>query len=70
MVIEDDRPAVNGPSDHDQPTEEVHPLMSHPLASHLVTAGENWIRRESLGADAAEEMAESGGSRRECLVEA
>jgi hypothetical protein len=37
---------------------EVHPLLSHPQTSSLLTAVEQWIRRESLGGDAALEIAE------------
>ena len=39
------------------PTEEGHPLVGHPLASDLFSALELWIKRESLGEDAAEELA-------------
>jgi hypothetical protein len=37
---------------------EKHPLLAHPLTSSLLTAVERWIRRESLGGDAARELAE------------
>ena len=37
---------------------EKHPLLAHPLASSLLTAVERWTRRESLGGDAARELAE------------
>jgi hypothetical protein len=37
---------------------EKHPLLAHPLASSLLTAVEQWVRRESLGGDAAREFAE------------
>src|SRR3977135_1775728 len=36
----------------------MHPLLAHRLASSLLTAVERWIRRESLGGDAAPELAE------------
>ncbi len=38
--------------------DERHPLRAHPLASSLLSAIEQWIRRESLGGDAAQEFAE------------
>jgi len=57
-ILEDDR----GPSEADTmvatPGEETHSLLAHPLASSLFTAMERWIRCESLGGDAAEELAE------------
>jgi ATP-dependent protease Clp ATPase subunit len=37
--------------------EEGHPLLDHSLASDLFSAVELWIKRESLGEDAAEELA-------------
>jgi ATP-dependent protease Clp ATPase subunit len=40
------------------PIEEGHPLLEHPRASDLFAALELWIKRESLGEDAAEEVAE------------
>lgn len=40
------------------PLEEGHPLLTHPLASDLLNSLELWIKRESLGEDAAEELAE------------
>lgn len=58
MIIDDDRTVPDAPSEDGQPTEEPHPLVSHPLTSRLLTAVERWIRRESLGADAAEDIAE------------
>ena len=56
-VVEDDlgRPAHPGTP---VSTAETHPLLAHPLASSLLTAVEEWIRRESLGGSAAEELAE------------
>src|SRR5664279_1897616 len=35
-----------------------HPLLSHPLASELMASLAEWIRHESLGRDASEELAE------------
>jgi len=40
------------------PIEDGHPLLEHPQASDLFTALELWIKRESLGEDAAEELAD------------
>jgi hypothetical protein len=57
-IVEDDRdpraaglgtPVTDG---------EKHPLLGHRLASSLFTAVERWIRRESMGDDAAQELAE------------
>ena len=36
--------------------EEGHPLLEHARASELFAALELWIKRESLGEDAAEEL--------------
>jgi hypothetical protein len=53
--------------DHEQPaavlmtpvTEtQKHPLLAYRLASSLLTTVERWIRREPLGGDAAQELAE------------
>jgi ATP-dependent protease Clp ATPase subunit len=44
-VIEEDRP-------ESEQTQE-HPLLSHPLASTLMTAIEEWMRDEAAGADAS-----------------
>jgi len=38
--------------------EETHSLLTHPLALPFFAALELWIKRESLGCDAAEEFAE------------
>src|ERR1019366_10100947 len=37
---------------------EKHQLLTHPLASSLLTAIEHWIRCESLGGDAAQALSE------------
>jgi ClpX C4-type zinc finger len=57
-IIEDDR--VETESDHPvgHATAEPHPLLNHPLVSDFLASAESWIRQESLGADAAEELAE------------
>jgi ATP-dependent protease Clp ATPase subunit len=39
------------------PLEEGHPFLEHPQASDLLEALELWIKLESLGEDAAEELA-------------
>jgi len=39
------------------PLEEGHPFLEHPQASDLFEALELWIKHESLGEDAAEELA-------------
>lgn len=58
-IIEDDRPeedeAESSVTDSEQ---QPHPLLTHPLASRFFTSVENWVRQESLGADAAEDLAE------------
>jgi hypothetical protein len=54
-IIEDDRqPELSNES---APVEEPHPLLNHPLASELMESLEAWIRHESLGRPAAEELA-------------
>lgn len=58
MVIADERTPVDARSEDDHVTVEPHPLLSHPLASRLLSNIERWITRESLGADAAEDIAE------------
>ena len=37
---------------------EKHPLLGHPLASSLLMAIEQWIKRESVGDDAAQQLSE------------
>ena len=54
LILDDDLPA--GIPMH--PTGQPHPWLAHPLASPLMTTIERWIRQESLGVDAAEEIAE------------
>ena len=56
MTIADD-PAPRDPG-NDCQTEESHPLLSHPLASRLLASVERWMIRESLGADAVEDLGE------------
>jgi hypothetical protein len=57
MVIADECAPMDALSENDHITEAT-PLLSHPLASRLLLTIERWIKRESLGADAAEDIAE------------
>jgi hypothetical protein len=50
-IVKEEAPAPPEPA-----MEEGHPLLEHPLASDLFGALELWIKRESLGEDAAEEL--------------
>jgi hypothetical protein len=36
---------------------EPHPLIGHPLVSQLLASVVDWMRQESLGNDASEEVA-------------
>ena len=40
-----------------EPSVSAHPLLSHPLASEMMDHLVQWIRKESLGADASDEFA-------------
>src|SRR6266704_6793660 len=53
-IVEDDREPVTS----ERSDEPNRLLLAHPLASRLLTSVERWIRRESLGSDAANEFAE------------
>ena len=57
-ILEDDRERLVADSGTTVPEDEKHPLLAHPLASSLLTAVERWVRRESLGGNAAQELAE------------
>ena len=57
-ILEDDRERPAAVSGTPVTDGEKHPLLGHRLASSLLTAVERWIRRESLGGDAARELAE------------
>lgn len=64
-IVEDDRRAAiveeeRGPLSS-APSDEPSPLLTHPLASRLLTAVERWIRQEFVGADAAHDFAEMRG---------
>ena len=60
-ILADDRrdaDAANAdPVNKDVPGEP-HPLLGHPLASELMAAVVEWVRHESLGRDAAEQLAQ------------
>jgi hypothetical protein len=53
-ILEDERNPPEGLDEAVMP----HPLLDHPRTSQLLWAVERWIRRESLGIDAAEELSE------------
>ena len=55
-IIEDDRAEAAG--DGRAEPDGAHPLLSHPLATKLMTAIENWIREEALGKDGSTAIAE------------
>jgi hypothetical protein len=57
-VLEDERGLSEAGTETVTPGEETHPLLTHPLASSLFTVIERWIRCESLGGDAAWDLAE------------
>ena len=61
-IIEDDVPENTsptlGPIEAKALGNLPHELLTHPLTSELLASVENWIRQESLGGDAAEELAE------------
>jgi ATP-dependent protease Clp ATPase subunit len=53
-IIEDDRQEVEAgtPAESETP----HPLLSHRLVSELMACVVQWIRQESLGVDASDEL--------------
>ena len=54
-ILEDDAAASStDASDVEPDAREPSPLLSHPLASQFMTAVEDWLREESLGAGAEE----------------
>lgn len=58
-ILEDDAaPSSPDASDVEPEPEDIHPLLSHPLASRFMASVERWLTRESLGLDAAEEFGE------------
>jgi hypothetical protein len=68
-ILEDDRDGPATVSGTPVTDDEQHPLLAHRLASSLFTAVEGWIRRESLGGDAAPELAEVRRIAVEMMVE-
>ena len=56
FVLEDERAKIEAVALPD-PSEEPHPLLSHPLISRLLASVEDWMRQESLGGDAPEAVA-------------
>ena len=61
VILEDDRERPAAVSGTPVTDGEKHPLLAHRLASSLLAAVERWIRRESLGGDAAQEIADVRG---------
>ncbi len=57
-VLEEERGLSEARTEVVTAGEEMHPLLTHPLASSLFTVIERWIRCESLGGDAARDLAE------------
>lgn len=53
-IIEDDRQEVEAGTSAE--SEAPHPLLSHRLASELMACVAQWIRQESLGVDASDEL--------------
>ena len=52
-IVKEDVPAA---APQEEALEDGHPLLGHSMASELLSAIELWIKRESLGEDAAEEL--------------
>jgi len=57
-VLEDDRDKPAAVSGTPVYVEEKHSLLTHRMASSLLSAVEHWIRHESLGVDATHELDE------------
>jgi len=55
-IVEDDRSSREAAIP--EPPASPHPLLDHPLASELMERVVLWIRKESLGVEAAEELAQ------------
>jgi ATP-dependent protease Clp ATPase subunit len=53
-IVREDAPKKDEPA----AIEEGHPWLVHAMASNLMTALELWIKRDSLGEDAAEALGE------------
>ena len=58
-ILGDDRQASEDVAQ--DASEEPHPLLNHPLASRLMASVVDWIRQESVGNDASEEVARMRG---------
>ena len=65
-ILEDDRNSADSRALKVEPT-TYQLLLNHPLTPQLLAAVEVWIRRESLGNDAAEELAEVRAAARRVL---
>jgi ClpX C4-type zinc finger protein len=57
-ILEDDGRPIPAVSATPESVGEKHPLLAHRLAPSLLSAIEHWIRHESLGVDAANELGE------------
>jgi ATP-dependent protease Clp ATPase subunit len=58
-ILEDDAAehAATEATNTAAPSAQEHPLRAHPMTSELLEAIERWIHSESVGSDAAEEIA-------------
>jgi hypothetical protein len=56
-ILDDDRHPPDVTGSKPEPPES-HPLQDDPVTPQLLAAVEDWIRKESSGADACEELAE------------
>lgn len=68
-IVKEEAEAQGTAKPEEPAIEEGHPLLEHPQASDLFSALELWIKRESLGEDAAEELAEVRKITSQMLVE-
>jgi hypothetical protein len=68
-IVKEESEAQMDVAPDEAPIEEGHPLLEHPQASDLFYALELWIKRESLGEDAGEELAEVRKIASEMLAE-
>jgi hypothetical protein len=57
-ILKDDIDRLLAHSGRPVPGAERHPLIAHPLASSVLIAVERWITRESVGDNAAQQLAE------------
>jgi ClpX C4-type zinc finger protein len=58
-ILEDDREEALAAEMKIDPGEPAHAWATHPLVSGLLAAIERWLQKESLGGDAAPEIAET-----------